>query len=109
MAHVSTSKERTVAGARVREAAREVMSLGGWRSQISGALESSEGLGLVSRLLPSCPAGLGQTVLIHRRKWEKCRGEAYGRGRVAWTWRFLLFCKPLSIWKAACACLARVS
>lgn len=62
-----------------------------------GALEPSETLGPVSRFLTPCSAGLAQSVLIHRREWEKLKGEAYGRGRVAWALGFLLPCKPLSL------------
>lgn len=69
----------------------------GWRNQISGALDPSEALGPVSRFLTPCSACLTQTVLIHRREWEKLNGEAYGRGRRAWALGFLFPCKPLSL------------
>lgn len=40
-------------------------------------------------MLTSGPASPGQTVMVHRREWEKFRGGADGRGRVAWALGFL--------------------
>lgn len=55
-----------------------------WKNQILRVLEPSKDLGIVGRFLTSCPTGLKQTVLVHRKEQKKSNGEAYGRERVAW-------------------------